>query len=121
LVRRGIARPQDEHAAAIHFALQKRAFIKAVAVDDMGIASAVYQFDVACGSGAVVPLPEKRALSLRSHAGDTHELPDVDDDFRIANQEQVQSWIAGNRLLRHAAKDRRPFAHRHQLATRFSR
>ncbi len=79
--------------------------VTAVSVVDVNIRSAVEQFRAASRAGTIVTFEHVRSRAFDFHFRDAHQIPDIDDDLRMTNQECVQFWIAFDGLRRQATKE----------------
>ena len=84
---------QQNQTATLNFAFEHRPLISSFTQQDVRVAITVNQFRDAGRSCSVVGIEGKVSGPTDSDLGNAHQVPHVDDDFGVPNQEQVHFWI----------------------------
>ena len=84
----GIFGIQDHDGATLQSPFQQRPRVFAFRIKNMFIVGPVDQFHVADRPGTIVGQELERSCTLDRHLRNAHQLPDVDNDFGLTNQEK---------------------------------
>ncbi len=100
---------EDTDTSPFQLSAHQRAFVATSTIVDVEFIAPIDEFGLTDRPRTVAALEDKGGQSFDGDIGYPHDVPDIDQDFRVANEKGEHLGIGVDRLRWHATKNARIF------------